>query len=239
LKDLLTAIQGLTARVEAQDARLDFMADQRPPAEKLADLEKLSDAELQKLGLTRDDVTEAKALINEVQQDPDADEGKPGEGAEGQPAAGAAPAAAGAGAPAAAPAGAAAATGAALDQLREKVTYLEAFAKGQTEEQQLEAIETAFAVLDQKVTQLSTENEALRTALGAAKTTRLAPGVGEIHFAEGDDSKLTTFEKKVKQHKAAGKSEGEAVMLAQREDPEGHRQYMVNLGAIKKETRLG
>lgn len=236
-KILSEALAPITTKLEALEAQQNLLAN--PP--ELAELNEMSDAELEKLGLTRAEVDEAIEAHNaEIEAgegegdelEPTAEEGT-GEG-EGEEAA-----------PAGAPAAAASATGlnALLAEVRQFSAELKrAKAQKADAEQALElqAIETKFdAVLeelsarDEQIAQLQAQ---LKT--GGKPASHGAGGNVQFKAKSGTvvqfgTKELGAFEEAVIAEVQAGKTRSLAFQSVIKSDPESYRDYRVRCGGIK------
>jgi hypothetical protein len=86
--------------------------------------------------------------------------------------------------------------------------------------------EHLFASVNEKIELLATENEALRFALKTKGARHLSVGGAGARMFETGTVKKHQFEANVAQHVANGKTKSQAVMLAQKEDPQAFINYL-------------
>lgn len=247
MADIMEALQHLNGRLDQHEQFLGQLQgpqegeeDQGPTLEQLA---AASDDELAQLGLTRGEVDAAVQQVlaemegenrgGEVQPQGDTGEGEMvGAGAAG----GEAPGFGGGEAPA---------TFKALQkrviQMESKQRLIELRKKQEAEEVELKSIEDKVMILAQQRNEaiqfaenLQAENEALRMAVRTG-TRPVAAGVneGERMFGVGDNGQLHEFQVRVKQLVEGGKSEGQAIQLAVKENPARHADYVASLANKK------
>jgi hypothetical protein len=232
--------------------------DQGPSLQDLVDMD---DEELRQLGLTR---AEVDAAVQEVlagmegepnlEGEPAGGEGQPVTGAAGAPGAftGGSPAGAGMqGGIAVEAAGGTGGGATALAALKKEVMQMKAEQRLVRLQEKQRAEEIQFAEVEQKILVLAqqrdraielaetymAECEALRVAVKTG-TRPVAAGVdnGMRMFGANGDGQLHEFQVRVKQFQAEGKSEGEAVMLAQKENPASHAAWVRSLRPKNSES---
>lgn len=248
IDDVLAAVGKISTRLDGLEATTKGIVDhinegaQNPEAERerLEALYKATDAELEAAGVTREEVNQAVAEWNAAieadasdgEGDGEGDGGDKGEGkGEGE----------GAGAPAAALAGVEGST--AMKALAKEVINLRAEINADKAAKKLAAEEMEFSAIEGKMVTLATmrdnaielaerlvvENEALRIALRTG-TRPVKPGIDRDHrfFSAGEDGELHAFQKLVKdiQGKKDGRTEGEAIQLAIKEQPALHIDWL-------------
>ncbi len=86
--------------------------------------------------------------------------------------------------------------------------------------------ERLFASVNEKIELLATENEALRFALKTKGARNLSVGGAGARMFETGTVKKHQFEANVAEHVAKGKTKSQAVMLAQKEDPQAFINYL-------------
>jgi uncharacterized protein YjiS (DUF1127 family) len=245
MADIMEALNQLNGRLDQHEQFLGQLQgpqeDQGPTLEQLT---QASDEELAQLGLTR---AEVNAAVQEVLAGMEAEGRQPG--AEGEQVPGAisegelAGASAAAGAPAGFGGGETPATFSAamkrIVQLENNQRLIELRKKQDAEEVELKSIEDKVLVLakqrDEAIqlaeTQAS-EIEALRLAVKTGTRPVVAGGGddGVRMFGANDNGQLHEFQVRVKQLVESGKSEGQAVQLAVKENPARHADYVMTLG---------
>ena len=251
LSDIMNVLTQLNSRIDAQEQQqaqiidhLNTQGSQEPEQEdglSREDLEQLhaaSDEQLAELGLTRDEVSAAVSEYNESisgEQSQDQGDDQAGyqdsyagqEGAAGGEMAGAA----GGG-------GEGSAAFRALTreviQLKSKIRATEVRNQAEGEEMQFAEIESKMAILAtqrDKAIELAealvSENEALNLAVRTG-TRPVRPGVdnGVRLFNANDNGELHSFQVRVKELKASGKTEGEAISFASKENPGLHADWV-------------
>lgn len=242
LEDVLAAVGKISTRLDAFEATQGEIVDHinnssasgkegEVDRDKLEQLYKSTDAQLEALGITREEVNAAVAQYNAQAEadaatgDGDGDGGGDGDGDGGGN---------GGGAPAGAAAGVESAAATAFKalqkdviQLRSQINADKAAAAAQTEELQFQEIESKMVTLaaqrDKAIELAETlvsENEALRLA-NRTGVRPVKPGVdNDVRlFSAGEDGELHEFQKLVKdiQGKKDGRTEGEAIRLAMKE----------------------
>lgn len=262
LGDVIQAIGELSGRLDQQDQfNSDVIAhlqgggreqEPDPNAEgpTLQDLVDMPDEELQRLGLTRDDVN---AAVQEVMAGMEGEQtgGEPQGGEHTATYPGVAPSSGmvpggGGGVESGIATEAAGGTGGAtaLASLKREIMQMKAEQRLIRLNEKKEAEEIEFAQIEQKILVLAeqrdraielaesamAEVEALRVAVKTG-TRPVAAGVdnGIRMFGANGDGGLHVFQTRVKQLEAEGKTPGEAVMLAQKEDPAAHADWVRNL----------
>jgi len=239
--DLLAAIQNLTERVAAQDETIAALSqgaenDNEISLEEIMDLTQEDIAALVQAGeITEEDAAGIQAYQAEVIAAIEADEAGNG-GEQGKPAG----ELAGAGAGIESSTGGS--EGTALSALQNQVRELSArFAREDaaaeeneiahyfsTIEGNMNQLAAERAELKEFADKLATENDALRNAL---KT-----GVRPLAFSaegaaiSGKNGELHEFESRVQNHRNQGKSHAQAVMLAHKENPEAHQDWIRKQG---------
>lgn len=249
MADIMEVLQHLNGRLDQHEQFLGSL--QQPEGEEdvgptLEQLTQASDEELAQLGLTR---AEVNAAVQEVLAGEAAEGRQPGEQAPGQgerELVGAAAAAPGGGEAGGFQGGEAPATFSALQkrilQLESNQKLIELRKKQEAEEIELASIEQKVLVLarqrDEAIafaeTQAS-EIEALRMAVRTG-TRPVVAGVGEDGvrlFGANDTGQLHEFQVRVKQLVDGGKSEGQAIQLAVKENPARHADYVASLANKK------
>lgn len=244
LAEVLAAVQQLSERLDQQDQFnqqvVDHLNTGNEPS--LQDLVEASDEELAQLGLTRDEVN---AAVQEVVAGMES-EGLTGEGqGQGQGEGELATAGAGAAQGGAdfSPAGATSGTASNLSalqkdlvQLKNKLALKEFNEKKQAEDLEFAAIEEKIMVLarqrDEAIKnfeEMKAKNEALEVHLKTG-TRPVRAGVDNgMRMFSADTGGLHEFQVRVKQLKESGKTEGEAVTLAQKENPALHADWVQSL----------
>lgn len=124
-----------------------------------------------------------------------------------------------------------------MADLRRRVTRFERKEAAEDQAAEQSAVEQAFAVVEQKVTELAARNDALEHALAQKSGAAASPGA-EILFSRGggagDDANKTEFEVAVDGHRAAGKKHTEAILLAQKEDRGRYLKHLETKGVVLK-----
>jgi hypothetical protein len=245
LAEVMQVLQQVVGRLDQHEQFLGQLQnpqgeeDQGPTLEQLA---QASDEELAQLGLTR---AEVNAAVQEVLAGMEAEGRQPG-GEEGQQVAGAISEGELAGASAAAaPAGfSGGETPATFQALQKRILQLESNQKlielrkkQEAEEVELKSIEQKVIILakqrDEAIQLAETqaaEIEALRLAVKTG-TRPVTAGVdtGVRMFSANENGQLHEFQLRVKQLVESGKSEGQAIQLAVRENPARHADYVASL----------
>jgi uncharacterized protein YjiS (DUF1127 family) len=237
LAQVLEAVQQLSGRLDQHEQILGQLqgGEEQPSLEEIA---QMNDDELAQLGLTR---AEVDAAVQEVVAAMEAEgQGQEGEGepagAQGEGSGDPAMAGAGTGT-AAGPTSGPAAFKALQDQvvrLESKLKLTELRKKQEAEEVELSAIEQKVLILaDQrdKAIKFAEEKEAENQALRLAVRTGTRPvtaGVdnGMRMFGANDDGELHEFQVRVKQLVDSGKTQGEAITFAQKENPSLHADWV-------------
>jgi hypothetical protein len=223
--------------------------EEQPEQPTLEQLTQASDEELAQLGLTR---AEVNAAVQEVLSGTEQGEARqPGEQGQGERelvgAAAAAPGAAGGEAGGFA-GGEAPATFSARE-LQKRVVQLESTQRLIELRRKQEAEEVELKSIEQKVLLLASQrDEAIQLAETqaaeiAALRMAVKTGTRPVHAGGGDDGvrlfgandtgQLHEFQVRVKQLVEGGKSEGQAIQLAVKENPARHADYVASLGAKK------
>lgn len=119
-----------------------------------------------------------------------------------------------------------------LSSIDDALTYLEAKAEGALEAEKEIRLDASFDNIDDKITELSSineelvaENEALRDALEQNGVSPLEPGKGEIFGFAADEG---TFEFAAQVSDKT--TEFESIRDAVKNDPQGHRDWLVRQG---------
>lgn len=243
MADIMQALQQISGRLDQHEEALGQIQGEAQPS--LEEIAQMSDEELQQLGLTREEVN---AAVEEVLASmPPEGEGQPGEGEVAPQGAGQGEMV-GAGAPAGGFGGEGSGTAAgqtsgaaAFHALQQQVVRLESQLKltelrkkKEAEDIELSAIEQKVLILaDQRdqalkfAEQKEAENEALRLAVRTG-TRPVRAGVDNDMrmFGVGENGELHQFQIRVKQLKDSGKSEGEAITFAQKENPALHADWV-------------
>ena len=242
MADIMEALTQLNGRLDQHEQFLGQIqnAGQEDDGPTLEQLAAASDEELAQLGLTR---AEVDAAVQEVLAGMEAEGKGQVQGQEGQ--------VAGQGEGEGEMAGAAAGGGfsggeapATFKALQKKVIQLESNQKlielrkkQEAEEIELKSIEDKVMILAQQrdeaikfAENLSAENEALRMAVKTG-TRPVAAGVdsGVRMFGANESGQLHEFQVRVKQLVESGKSEGQAIQLAVKENPARHADYVSSL----------
>lgn len=243
MADVIAHLNAITQRLDQHDQfNQQLVAELNGEAQgqdevTLADLYEMDDAQLEALGLTREEVNAAveEALAGAETEGAEIGETgseSSGEGAEGESAG------VGAGVDAS-PAGA---TG--MKSLEKRLVQLETKdrartyrMKAQAEEHELDQIEQKALTLAhqrdeaiQFAEQLQSEVDALRVAVRTG-TRPVKAGVdnGMRMFSATDNGQLHDFQVRVKQLTESGKSEAEAIRMAQKENPGLHADWIESL----------
>jgi primosomal protein N'' len=238
--DLLAAIQNLTERVAAQDETIAALSqegaenDNEISLEEIMDLSQEDIAALVQAGeISEEDAAGIQAYQAEVIAAIEADEaGEQGEGNE--------PAGELAGAGVESSAGST--EGTALSALQNQVRELSArFAREDAAAENNE-IEHYFSTIEGNMTQLAAERAELKefadnlAAENDALRNALKTGIRPLAFSaegaaiSGKNGELHEFEARVQNHKIQGKSHAQAVMLAHKENPDAHQDWIRNQG---------
>jgi hypothetical protein len=249
LEDVVKQIAQLTERFNQQDQFNQQLAEYLQGGQQeaqegltLADLYEATDEQLAQFGLTREEVNSAveEALANAEAQGEVTNQGE-AQGTEGQPAGEGAAAGATAGATVdASPAGATAmgSLEKRLIRLETREKTIELRRKQNAEEHELAEIEKKAITLasqrDQAIElaeNLKAENDALRVAVRTG-TRPVKAGVdnGLRMFSANGDGQLHEFQIRVKHFmETEKKTEGEAIRMAQKENPGSHQDWLESL----------
>lgn len=251
LADVMQAIQQMGTRLDQHEEFLGqvhatLSGEQEPEQPTLEQLTQASDEELAQLGLTRAEVNAAVAeVLSGGEPGGEQPSGEPGQG-ERELVGAAASAPGGGEAPGGFSGGEAPATFSAamkrIVQLENNQRLIELRKKQEAEEVELKSIEQKVLVLarqrDEAIqlaeTQAS-EIDALRMAVRTG-TRPVVAGVGEDGvrlFGANDTGQLHEFQVRVKQLVDGGKSEGQAIQLAVKENPARHADYVLSLAGKK------
>lgn len=238
--DLLAAIQNLTERVAAQDETIAALSqegaenDNEISLEEIMDLSQEDIAALVQAGeISEEDAAGIQAYQAEVIAAIEADEaGEQGEGNE--------PAGELAGAGVESSAGGS--EGTALSALQKQVRELSARFEREDAASEENEIAHYFATIEGNMTQLAAERAELKefadnlAAENDALRNALKTGVRPLAFSaegaaiNGKNGELHEFEARVQNHKSQGKSHAQAVMLAHKENPDAHQDWIRNQG---------
>lgn len=238
--DLLAAIQNLTERVAAQDETIAALSqgaenNDEISLEEIMDLSQEDIAALVQAGeITEEDAAGIHAYQSEVIAAIEANEAGEQEGDE--------PAGELAGAGAGVESSTGSSEGTALSALQNQVRELSArFAREDAAAENNE-IEHYFSTIEGNMNQLAAEraelkefadklaaeNDALRNALKTG--TRPLAFSAEGAALSGKNGELHEFEARVNNHKIQGKSHAQAVMLAHKENPAAHQDWIRSQG---------
>ena len=238
--DLLAAIQNLSERVQAQDETIAALSqegaenDNEISLEEIMDLTQEDIAALVQAGeITEEDAAGINAYQAEVIASLDADEaGEQGDEPAGE--------FAGAGAGVESSAGGS--EGTTLSALQSQVRELSArFAREDAAAENNE-IEHYFSTIEGNMNQLAIERAELKefadnlAAENDALRNALKTGIRPLAFSaegaaiSGKNGELHEFESRVQNHKSQGKTQAQAVMLAHKENPEAHQDWIRNQG---------
>lgn len=241
LAEVLEAVQALNGRLDQHEQILgELQGGDQPSLEEIA---QMSDEQLAELGLTR---AEVDAAVQEVLASMEGEGGGEGDGGEGEGGGTGTGEGAGESAPAMAGAGSGTAAGqtsgaAAFNALQQQVIRLESQLKltelrkkKEAEEVELSAIEEKVLILadqrDQAIKFAETvqaENDALRLAVKTGtRPVRAGVDNGLRMFSANDDGQLHEFQVRVKQLVDSGKTQGEAITFAQKENPALHADWV-------------
>lgn len=239
MSDLLAAIQNLTERVAAQDETIAALSqgaenDNDISLEEIMDLTQEDIAALVQAGeITEEDAAGIQAYQAEVIAALEADEaGKQG----GEPAG----ELAGAGAGVESSTGGS--EGTALSALQKQVRELSARFEREDAAAEENEIAHYFSTIEGNMTQLAAERAELKefadklTAENEALRNALKTGIRPLAFSaegaaiNGKNGELHEFEARVQNHKSQGKTHAQAVMLAHKENPEAHQDWIRNQG---------
>jgi primosomal protein N'' len=238
--DLLAAIQNLTERVQAQDETIAALSqegaenDNEISLEEIMDLTQEDIAALVQAGeITEEDAAGIHAYQAEVIAAIEADEA----GEQGNEPAGEL---AGAGAGVESSTGGS--EGTTLSALQNQVRELSArFAREDAAAEDNE-IAHYFSTIEGNMTQLAAERAELKefadklAAENDALRNALKTGIRPLAFSaegaaiNGKNGELHEFEARVQNHKSQGKTHAQAVMLAHKENPEAHQDWIRNQG---------
>lgn len=124
-----------------------------------------------------------------------------------------------------------------LSSVDDALTYLEAKAAGALEAEKEIRMEGAFDSIEDKVNHLSAineelvvENDALRSTLEQNGVSPIEPGKGDIF---GFNAEEGTFEFAAQIGAEDNKDRGQAIMEAVKNDPRGHRDWLVRQGVFE------
>lgn len=246
LQEVLAAVQALQGRLDQQDQFnqqiIDHLGGGNEPS--LQDLVDASDEELAQLGLTRAEVDAAvQEVLAGMENEGVVDDHTAGQSQGEQQAAGAEVAAVGAGAVGsgvdASPAGASALSALQKEvvQLKNEQKLTKFREKQRAEEVQLKSIEDKVLTLARQrddaliaLEKAEAEIDALKLAVRTG-TRPVKAGVdnGMRLFSADGEGELHEFQVRVKQLKEGGKSEAQAIMLAQKENPGLHADWLQSL----------
>jgi hypothetical protein len=238
--DLLAAIQNLTERVAAQDETIAALSqegaenDNEISLEEIMDLSQEDIAALVQAGeITEEDAAGIHAYQAEVIAAIEADEA----GEQGNEPAGEL---AGAGAGVESSTGGS--EGTALSALQKQVRELSARFEREDAAAENNEISHYFATIEGNMTQLAAERAELKefadklVAENDALRNALKTGVRPLAFSaegaaiSGKNGELHEFESRVQNHRSQGKTHAQAVMLAHKENPEAHQDWIRNQG---------
>lgn len=241
MSDLLAAIQNLTERVAAQDETIAALSqgaenDNDISLEEIMDLTQEDIAALVEAGeITEEDAAGIQAYQAEVIAALEADEaGEQGEGNE--------PAGELAGAGAGVESSTGGSEGTALSALQKQVRELSARFEREDAAAEENEIAHYFSTIEGNMTQLAAERAELKefadklTAENEALRNALKTGIRPLAFSaegaaiNGKNGELHEFEARVQNHKSQGKTHAQAVMLAHKENPEAHQDWIRNQG---------
>lgn len=240
--DLLAAIQNLTERVAAQDETIAALSqegaenDNEISLEEIMDLSQEDIAALVQAGeISEEDAAGIHAYQAEVIAAIEADEaGEQGEGNE--------PAGELAGAGAGVESSTGGSEGTALSALQNQVRELSARFEREDAAAENNEISHYFATIEGNMNQLAAERAELKefadnlAAENDALRNALKTGVRPLAFSaegaaiNGKNGELHEFEARVQTHKSQGKSHAQAVMLAHKENPDAHQDWIRNQG---------
>jgi len=238
--DLLAAIQNLTERVAAQDETIAALSqegaenDNEISLEEIMDLSQEDIAALVQAGeISEEDAAGIHAYQAEVIAAIEADEaGEQGEGNE--------PAGELAGAGVESSTGGS--EGTALSALQKQVRELSARFEREDAAAENNEISHYFSTIEGNMTQLAAERAELKefadklAAENDALRNALKTGIRPLAFSaegavlSGKNGELHEFESRVQNHKSQGKTHAQAVMLAHKENPEAHQDWIRNQG---------
>jgi hypothetical protein len=237
IADVLAALNELKATVtdvSNRQAEIDALIEANTPitAEELQELASMSDAELADQGISRDEVNAAIEAYNA------AVEAEAGEGAEGE-----AEGAGEAGEAAAVPAGASVGEGASFSELRKRVVELESALSAKAEDAEKAEILTAFDVLEQKMTALTAQNDALQRTIRLQGIKAATPGTESVRMfnAPEGDEKVTEFDRLVsaKATELEGKGQtkttarANAIRFTMKDNPRAYAEHNAHRGIVK------
>lgn len=239
--DLLAAIQNLTERVAAQDETIAALSqgaenDNDISLEEIMDLTQEDIAALVQAGeISEEDAAGIQAYQAEVIAALEADEaGEQGEGNE--------PAGELAGAGAGVESSTGGSEGTALSALQKQVRELSSRFEREDAAAEENEIAHYFSTIEGNMTKLAAERAELKefadklTAENEALRNALKTGIRPLAFSaegaaiNGKNGELHEFEARVQNHKSQGKSHAQAVMLAHKENPEAHQDWIRNQG---------
>lgn len=172
--ELFALISTLGQRIEAQDEEIESLrdgaeGDPEMTAEELAQVARLNDAQLAQLGLTRAEVNQA---ISDAMAGADESEGEVADEGEGEGEM--------------AEASAAAADGTSLESVQDVITYFESRIRKAADKRNEVELQSAFEVIDRKVTMLAAHNEELEAANGALREQLMLSAGGRPLPASGE-----------------------------------------------------
>jgi hypothetical protein len=238
--DLLAAIQNLTERVAAQDETIAVLSqegagnDNEISLEEIMDLTQEDIAALVQAGeISEEDAAGIHAYQTEVIASLDADEaGEQGDEADGE--------LAGAGAGVESSAGGS--EGTALSALQNQVRELSSRFEREDAAAENNEIAHYFSTIEGNMNQLAAERAELKefadnlAAENDALRNALKTGIRPLAFSaegaaiSGKNGELHEFEARVQNHKGQGKTHAQAVMLAHKENPDAHQDWIRNQG---------
>jgi hypothetical protein len=236
IADVLAALNELKATVtdvSNRQAEIDALIEANTPitAEELQELASMSDQELAEQGISRDEVNEAIEAYNAAVE---AEAGEAEGQAEGE--------VAGEG-EAAVPAGAGAGEGASFNELRKRVVELESALGANAEDAEKAEVMHAFDVLEQKMTALTAQNDALQRTIRLQGIKAATPGTesARMFSAPEGDEKVTEFDRLVasKATELEGKGQSKtasratALRFVMKENPRAYAEHNAARGIIK------
>ena len=239
LEDVMAALKTLTEQVAAQQETIAALQqgaenNEEISLEEIMDLTEQDIAELVKAGeISEEDAAGIQAYQAEVIAALEADEaGEQGEGNE--------PAGELAGAGVESSTGGS--EGTALSALQKQVRELSARFEREDAAAENNEIEHYFSTIEGNMTQLAAERAELKefadklVAENDALRNALKTGVRPLAFSaegaaiNGKNGELHEFEARVQNHKNQGKTHAQAVMLAHKENPDAHQDWIRNQG---------
>lgn len=237
LTDVLAAIEQLSSRLDQQDQFNQQITEHLNAGNEpsLQDLVDATDEDLAAVGLTREDVNAAVAEVTSGMEGPEG-EGQPQGQSQGQAVETAGVTAGIAGEAVGGTTGAAnfAALQKEVIALKNKQKVTELQAKKEAETIELAEIEKKIMTLasqrDEAIKlneSLKAENDALRLAVKTGtRPVKAGVDTGLRMFSANDNGELHEFQVRVKQLTDGGKTQGEAIMLAQKENPGLHADWV-------------